>query len=65
MAEGGIDDAGMRHGKHQLLETNTRQQLLGRKQSIVGGCIELEEGGQVRFVIADVNEHAVAFRQVP
>src|SRR5262245_16007985 len=65
MAERGVDDGRMRYGEHELLEADAWQQLFLRKQTIVCGRVELEDGLQVSVVIADGNQDAVVLRQMP
>ena len=60
MTERGVDDRGVRHGEHELLDADARQQLLLGEQAIVGGRVELEDRLQVRVVVRDRDEHAVA-----
>ena len=65
MAERRVDDRRVRHAEHQLLDADARQQLLRGEQAIVGRAVELEDRLQMRIVIADRHQHAVALRQVP
>src|SRR4029453_9063079 len=58
-----VDDGGARHAEHELLDANPGQQLMLGKQTIVGGGIQLEDRLQVRIVVGDLDEHAVALRQ--
>ena len=51
--------------EHELLDADPGQQLLPGKQTIVCGGVELENGLQMRIVVADGDEHAVALRQMP
>ena len=65
MAEGGVDHRRVRNREYQLLDADAGQQLVLGEQPVVGGEIQFEDRLEVRVIIGDRHEHAVAAGQMP
>ena len=65
MTKSRVDDRRVGNSRHQFLDADARQPLPRGKQAVVGRRIQLENRLQMRVVVADGNEHAVALRQMP
>ncbi len=60
MAERGVDDAEIRHAEHQFVDADAGQQVVLGNEAIVGGIVEIEDIGEMRIVVGDARQHAVA-----
>ena len=58
MAEGGVDDAVVRHAEDEFVDTNPRKEIVLGKQPIIGGVVEVEDILEMRIIIGDTREHA-------
>ena len=65
VTKGRVDDGRVGNRTHQFLDADARQPLPRRKQAVVRRRIQLENRLQMRVVVADGDEHAVALRQMP
>ena len=60
MAENGVDYAVVRNAEDEFVDADAREEAVFGEQPVVGCVIEVEELFQVRVIVGDAREHALA-----